>query len=628
MKYWIVVPCLLKASLCFAINPVDIVQNPATGLPAVTQIGNQYTVTYTVTNNVAMPMPIRLSGATASSGFASDGQCANVTLAPKGQPGSSCTTYIDFVPANPGLTSYNVTLQYHKNVIPLRPLTTQVNGSCGTSVYPSNTGIPVATPIINSDQVWSFVSAPDLHPMKVSVSSFVASLLAPGLIFNGPYASSGVSVYGQSGALIQDNLGNPVWFRPLSDPSLMNTDVKVQTLNNQQVLTFWQGTLATPPSYTNLPAGGAEPGSCFYILDNSYRILVTISAFYDFIPDVHEFLITPNNTFLFLATKVIPMDLRPYGGPKDGSIHDYSIQEVDIATNKLVFFWDAIEHIPLSSTFMPAVSATQSSNVWDPYHLNSLGLISDNLADLIVSGRNTWTIYRLNKPSGKFVWRLVGDGSGDFAIPNTAARFAWQHDARYVSNSVISLFDDECCADPNVIRPGTVPSHGLVLNLDLGNHIASASASYYHRPNLYSNSQGDNQVLANNNRFIGFGSTGTYTEYAALGNILYDAQMPSGNMSYRSYRQTWVGNPYYPPNLVVQTNSNQTIVYTSWNGATEVNSWQVYAGLYSDRLALVGSAIKSGFETAIPVSRGWSFFQVKALDSQGKVIGVSRIINQ
>ena len=629
--------CLLKASLCLAVNPVDAVLVPATGLPSTTQIGDQYTVAYTFTNNLKLPVLINVTASQEGSGFSSDGLCTNVTLSPKGQPGSTCTTYIDFNPTNSGTASFNVNLKYHNNVIRVRPnLTTQVNSLCGTVVYPSNTGIPVPDPIINSNQVWSFVSAPELHPMKVNVSSYVANLLAPGLIFNAPYASSGDSVYGQSGALIVDNDANPVWFRPLSSPSLMNTDVQVQTLNNQSVITFWQGTLATPPSYTNLPAGGAESGSCFYILDNSYHILNTVTAFYDFIPDVHEFLITSNQTLLFLATKVIPMDLTPYGGPQNGAIHDYSIQEVDLATNTLVFFWDAIDHISLSSSFLPASTATQSSNVWDPYHLNSIGLISDDQNDLLISGRNTWTIYRLNKPTGNFVWRLVGNGRGDFTIPDPAATFAWQHDARYVSNNVISMFDDECCANPDVIPPRIIPSHGLVLNLDLVNKTATLNTSYYHNPNVNSSSQGDNQILSNNNRFVGFGSSGSYTENAMAGNtqgtpslnILYSAQMPGSNISYRSYRQTWVATPYYPPSLAVQKNSGQTTVYASWNGATEVNSWQVYAGLYSDSLTLAGSAMKNGFETAINVSNGLSFFQVKALNAQGKIIGTSKIIYQ
>ncbi len=637
MKYWVVILYLSTISLCLAANPVDIALSPQTGLPTTTNIGDKYTVAYTFTNNLKFPVSIQATESAVGSGFASDGLCTNVTLSPKGQSGSSCITYIDFNPINSGSTSYKLTLKYHNNVIPVTPyLTTLVNSVCGTVVYPSNTGIPVPDPVINSNQVWSFLSTPQLHPMKISVDSYVANQLAPGFIFNGSYAGSGTATYGQSGALIVDNDANPIWFRPLSNPSLMNTDVKVQTLNNQQVLTFWQGTLATPPSYTNLPAGGAEPGSCFYILDNNYRILKSVTAYYDFIPDVHEFLITPSNTLLFMATKVIPMDLTPYGGPKNGAIHDFSIQEIDLTSNNLLFFWDAIDHIPLSSSFLPASTASESSNVWDPYHLNSIGLISDNSNDLLISGRNTWTIYRLNKSTGNFVWRLVGDGSGDFAIPNSAATFAWQHDARFSSGNVISLFDDECCANPNDIPPGTVPSHGLVLNLDLVNSVATLNTSYYHNPNVNSSSQGNNQLLSNNNRFVGFGSSGSYTEYAMPGNtrgtpslnILYNAQMPSSNVSYRSYRETWIGMPYYLPSITVTNNTNPTVVYASWNGATEVSSWQVYAGRYSDSLSLVGSATKNGFETAINVSNGWLFFQVKALNSQGQIIGTSKIIYQ
>ncbi|MFD4717330.1 hypothetical protein ACFWOY_01230 [Streptomyces sp. NPDC058423] len=51
---------------------------------------------------------------------------------------------------------------------------------------------------------------------------------ARGKIFVGPYAI-GTAVYGQTGALISDDSGDPVWFRPLPSPDLQNADFKVQT---------------------------------------------------------------------------------------------------------------------------------------------------------------------------------------------------------------------------------------------------------------------------------------------------------------------------------------------------------------------------------------------------------------
>ncbi len=195
------------------------------------------------------------------------------------------------------------------------------------------------------------------------------------------------------------------------------------------------------------------------------------------------------------------------------------------------------------------------------------------------------------------------------------------------------MFDDGCCENYGTVPPGTIPSHGLELSLDLVNHVASFNVSYYHNPNLFSSSQGDSQILANGNRFLGFGSNGYYTEFLEPGNtqntssvnMIYDAQMPDGNISYRSYRLNWVGRPYYPPSIAVTTTNNQTTVYASWNGSTEVRRWQVYAGLSPNQLQLIHSAIKDGFETAMNVSNGWSFFQVKALNAQGQIIGVSNI---
>ncbi len=55
--------------------------------------------------------------------------------------------------------------------------------------------------------------------------------------------------------------------------NLQNADFKVQTYydgrrdRGQPVLTWWQGTLALPPAYTNLPAGAPEPGGCYCIYD-------------------------------------------------------------------------------------------------------------------------------------------------------------------------------------------------------------------------------------------------------------------------------------------------------------------------------------------------------------------------
>lgn len=500
---------------------------------------------------------------------------------------------------------------------------------CGQIPYPSNTGQVTPDPIIDSPEVWSFVSKPDLHPMKVTVITNEPGT-SPGLIFLAPYSFSEDATIGQPGALILDNEGNPVWFRPMTKPNLMNTDFRVQSLCGKPVLTFWQGTLATPPVYTNAPGGSSEPGSCYYILDHTYRIIQTVAARKGYTSDIHEFLLTPDHTALLLSTKSVPMDLTPYGGPKDGFVQDFAIQEIDLRTNKLLFFWNALKHIPLTDSFEPASSATESNNIWDAYHLNSIGLTDDD-NDILVSGRNTWTIYRINKPTKKIVWRLGGKQS-DFTI-GSGADFSWQHDARFLPNNVISLFDDNCC-ESSTIPPGTPPAHGLILQLDLINRTANFARSYYHDPNLQVSSQGNVQSLDNGNKFIGWGQSQYYSEFREAGNteinpalnLLYDALMPGSNYTYRAYRDDWVGIPHYPPSIAVKSNKGQIIVYASWNGSTQTISWRVYAGHCPKELTEVTSASKTGFETSILISNPGPYFKVKALNAEGRVIGVSKII--
>jgi len=90
---------------------------------------------------------------------------------------------------------------------------------CGSIPAPSNTGDDAPDPILSSPDVWSFVSEPNLHPMKIQVN-VLNSGLSPGFIFVAPYAFSAHPTYGETGSLIIDNLGNPIYFRSLSSPNL------------------------------------------------------------------------------------------------------------------------------------------------------------------------------------------------------------------------------------------------------------------------------------------------------------------------------------------------------------------------------------------------------------------------
>lgn len=482
--------------------------------------------------------------------------------------------------------------------------------------------------------VWNFVSAPGLHPMRVAVTTRRPGT-APGRIFAAPYTID-TTMTGQTGALIMDDAGDPLWFRPLSSTSLQNADFTVQTYHDprtgthQPVLTWWQGSIAIPPQYTNLPGGAPEPGGCYYVYDSHYRLLTTVSARNGFSADEHEFLLTRRGTALFLASKPVPMDLSRYGGPADGAILDSEIQEVDLATGRLVFSWDALRHLDPADSEVPASDASSSGGVWDAYHLNSID--EGPGGRLLLSSRNMWAIYEISRSTGRIDWQLGGRKS-DFTF-GPGADFYWQHDARYRPGNRISMFDDGCCN-----QPGGSPeqqSHGLILDVDFRGRRATTASTYYHEPALFAASQGNTQALPGGNEFVGWGQEPYYSEYAAAGNtegdgsrnLLYDVKLPGSDISYRAFRNAWVGTPADPPSAAVRRGSGgRSVVYASWNGSTQTRAWQVLAGPGPRALSVVvAHAPRTGFETAVTTRSSGPYFQVKALDANGRVLGVSKVV--
>ena len=147
-------------------------------------------------------------------------------------------------------------------------------------------------------------------------------------------------------------------------------------------------------------------------------------------------------------------------------------------------------------------------------------------------------------------------------------------------------------------------------------------------------SQGNVQTLPNGNRFIGWGQSQYYSEFAQGGNTkhhprhnwLYDAQMPSPNYTYRAYRNDWVGMPHYPPRIAVRSENGRVVVYASWNGSTETTSWKLYSGKSKKELSYVQTVDRCGFETIIRSKKSGLYFQVKALNDEGDVIGVSKVV--
>ena len=446
-----------------------------------------------------------------------------------------------------------------------------------------------------SKGVRAFRSRPDLHPPAVTVSR-QARGQASGHVFIAPKLG-----LGQHGPMIIDDSGRPVWFRDRK----YALNFKVQHYRGEPVLTWWEGKATPHPSVGE-----------YVILDGSYREITRVQAGNGYGGNQHDFLITPQGTALLTVYNHVRWDLSPLGGPVAGLATEGVVQEVDIETGEVLFEWHSLEHVGIEESYRkPHYKKLLGSVVVDYFHLNSIDV--DHDGNLLVSARNTWAVYKIDRTSGEVLWRLGGKMS-DFEM-GEGTETAYQHDARRQEDGTITIFD-------NGAGPRVHPvSRGIVVELDEDNMSATLVRAYTHPDNLVSTSQGGMQVLPNGNVFVGWGSQPFFSEFSHDGELLFDAHLPPSDDSYRAFRFPWKGHPADAPAVAVDRGPHDEVaLYASWNGATEVATWEVLAGSRPDRLEPLGSVPRDGFETAMAARTAEPYVAVRAKDSSGRVLGASK----
>jgi hypothetical protein len=463
------------------------------------------------------------------------------------------------------------------------------------------TTTPSPTHAGSSTEEQHFESRPDLEPPVVTVSGSPPSA-ASGYDFLAPYAGPG-----QAGPMIIEPDGQLVWFKALP-ANTAATNLRVQRYDGQPVLTWWQG---------DISVHGFGLGED-YIASQTYSEFGHVYAGNGYQADLHEFQITPSGTALITAYDPIMCDLQAVGGPADGAVTDAVMQEIDIHTGLVMYEWTSLDHVGMSESEEP-LGHSSTAWPWDFFHMNSIDLARDG--SLLISARNTWAIYDVIPSSGRIRWQLGGRHSS-YREPAGAAT-AWQHDARELSEGLISVFDNG--AAPRVHSH----SRGLVLKLEAGGS-ASVVREFVRSPPLVAESEGDLQLLEDGDWLVGWGQEPFFTEYGAEGKALSEAQLPRYERSYRDLQFHWSGVPVRAPAFALEPGASAGTwsVFASWNGATGVASWRVLAGASAAAMESVAQASRSGFETQIALPAGTSGpdLEVQALGAAGEVLRSSAVV--
>jgi hypothetical protein len=359
------------------------------------------------------------------------------------------------------------------------------------------------------------------------------------------------------------------------------------------------------------------------LYNEHYQVAGTITAGRPFGPDhvdLHEFRLTPQGNALIGITDPV----RRIIGGRPVTVIQYVIQELSLVrdahgihTGRVLFQWWSIRHVPVSASYLPRPGF---GTPWDYFHGNSIAQDTDG--NLIVSARNTWTIYKINVKTGKIMWQVGGKGDHALRVP-----WCYQHDAVPLGHDEYSVFDD-AGTDPDCEPgPGQHSARGVLFRVEASTRRADLRLvrAYTHRPAINPLVAGSVQLLADGDVLIDWGNVPEITEYSPGGHTKMDLSL--SRWSYRGLRFAWDGEPLARPAVSAQLTSADTDVWASWNGSTEVAAWQALAGSSPTTLKTVGDPlVKHSFETPISLDGRYRTVEVEALDARGHILSTSRAV--
>ena len=367
-------------------------------------------------------------------------------------------------------------------------------------------------------------------PPPVSILATSHAAAKGGDFFISPFGDT--STYANGPEILSPS-GGVVWFHavPTGDEA---SDFRVQRYDGKPVLTFWQGT----------GFGGLATGTD-YIYNDRYQQIASVSAGNGLSDDGHEFLITPWNTALVLSYTETTANLTSIGGPSDQTVINGVVQEIDIRTGKVLFSWNSQDHVPFSQSEEPLPSS--ASTAWDWFHINAVKI--NSRGQILIDARDTWTTYDVSLNAGKILWQLGGKAStfkvqaaSGQSLNDAGEIFAWQHDPEPLGNDTYSFFDNESAGVANT-GVGSTAEYSVsrvdTVKLNFRNKTATLIKSVDQPEGQIATSQGNAQTTADDNLVVGWGSLPYFSEFSPSGNLLFNAEFPTGVNTYRAYQFQW-----------------------------------------------------------------------------------------
>jgi hypothetical protein len=394
--------------------------------------------------------------------------------------------------------------------------------------------------------------------------------------------------------LILDNTGQPVYYNRLASAlAATGYDFKRQAGN---LLTYFD-----------------RDQRKLWVMDSTYTVTDAWQTTRGLM-DQHDAQLLPNGHALLMAydPKEVDMSQLVPGGSPTATVVGFVIQELDPGKN-VVFEWQSWDHFLITD----ATHTNFTDTLVDYAHLNTLE--PDQDGNLLILSRNMDEVTKISRETGDIMWRLGGKNN-QFTFVNDPRGFSWPHDVRRLPNGHLTILDNGVYHEPQYTR-------AVEYEIDETNKVITLVQEYRNTPDTYGELMANAQKLPNGNMLIGWGNTNpTATEFHPDGSKAFEFTLAPGVTSYRVFRFPWHARPATPPLLLARYDQHTATLAFSWNGATDIDHYEVFESNLPHPITPTYMAAKIGFETAISFTdlpSGTHYYRVKAVDKLGNASAFS-----
>lgn len=301
-----------------------------------------------------------------------------------------------------------------------------------------------------------------------------------------------------------------------------------------------------------------------FVLDSLLRATDTVFCQNGISTDTHDFLILPNGNYALLGIEHSTMNLSKYfifkkngtQGLENAMVNSGVIQELTPA-KKVVFEWHSKEHYQFDD-----IDTAYVNNLYDIdwTHFNALEFDYDG--NYLVSSKHFNEITKVNRSTGKIMWRLGGNRN-EFGFINDTLKFLGQHNIRRLPNKFITLFDNG--SNRGKFHPETAKEY----RLDEFHKAITLIWSHVNDPSQYSKGYGSVQRQTAKNTLVSYGRSEKgmvlFNYLNNNGKVLYEVTGKDSLYTYRAQFITHLSEHLPRPQLSV-TNVSGSIVIEVKNG--------------------------------------------------------------